>query len=63
MGPTLKGHDKIVRLPTGCGEQNMVHFAPNIYVMKYINSTDLNIDGIFRKAKSFLEKGKKYTSI
>ena len=57
MGPTLKGYDKIVRLPTGCGEQNMVNFAPNIYVMKYLNSTDLNVDDISNKAKGFLEKG------
>jgi len=57
MGPSLKGYDKIVRLPTGCGEQNMVNFAPNIYVIKYLNSTDLQVDNIVNKAKGFLEKG------
>ena len=28
--------ESLVRQPTGCGEQNMVKFAPNIYVMKYL---------------------------
>jgi len=60
MGPTLKGYEYIVRLPTGCGEQNMVNFAPNIYVMKYLNSTDLKVDKIYNKAKGFLEKGKSH---
>ena len=27
-----------MRQPTGCGEQNMVKFAPNIYVMKYLET-------------------------
>ncbi|KAJ8790941.1 hypothetical protein J1605_021035 [Eschrichtius robustus] len=26
-------------MPYGCGEQNMVLFAPNIYVLKYLNET------------------------
>ena len=29
-----------MRQPTGCGEQNMVKFAPNIYVMKYLVAVD-----------------------
>ena len=28
--------ESLVRQPTGCGEQNMVLFAPNIHVMKYL---------------------------
>jgi len=60
MGPTLKGYDKIVKFPTGCGEQNMVNFAPNICVMKYLNSTNLEVDKIFNKAKGFLENGKSH---
>lgn len=40
MGPALKGVKKLVRLPVGCGEQNMVLFAPNIFVLDYLTSTN-----------------------
>ena len=58
MGPTLKGFEKIIKLPTGCGEQNMVNFAPNIDVMQYLNSTNLAVDDIMKKAAGFLTTGK-----
>ncbi|XP_060581970.1 CD109 antigen-like, partial [Ruditapes philippinarum] len=32
MGPSINGLDKLLKLPTGCGEQNMLKFAPNIYI-------------------------------
>ena len=39
MGPSLTGLEKLVALPTGCGEQNMVRLAPNIAVLKYLTAT------------------------
>ncbi|XP_050401195.2 alpha-2-macroglobulin [Patella vulgata] len=39
MGPSLNSATDLLRLPYGCGEQNMINFAPNIYVMKYTKST------------------------
>ena len=36
MGPTLNNLERMVRLPTGCGEQNAASFAPNIYVREYL---------------------------
>ncbi|XP_066492385.1 C3 and PZP-like alpha-2-macroglobulin domain-containing protein 8 [Tiliqua scincoides] len=39
MGPTLKNLDNLLQLPFGCGEQNMIHFAPNIFVLKYLQKT------------------------
>merc|ERR1712224_1155452 len=32
LGPTLDGLERLVRLPTGCGEQTMITFAPQVYV-------------------------------
>jgi len=40
MGPTLSGLDKLLKLPTGCGEQTMILFAPNIHVLRYLTSTN-----------------------
>ena len=37
MGPSIEGLDHLVRLPTGCGEQNMLTFAPMISVRKYFD--------------------------
>ncbi|XP_047387857.1 C3 and PZP-like alpha-2-macroglobulin domain-containing protein 8 [Sciurus carolinensis] len=39
MGPTLNHLSSLLRLPFGCGEQNMVHFAPNVFVLKYLQKT------------------------
>ncbi|CAG0898545.1 unnamed protein product [Darwinula stevensoni] len=40
LGPSLQGIKSLVRLPTGCGEQNMVALAPNIFLLQYFNATD-----------------------
>ncbi|CAG0885196.1 unnamed protein product [Cyprideis torosa] len=39
LGPSLENLGSLVQLPTGCGEQNMLGFAPNIYVLQYLEST------------------------
>ncbi|XP_055347016.1 CD109 antigen-like isoform X2 [Paramacrobiotus metropolitanus] len=40
LGPTIYGINNLIRLPYGCGEQNMALFAPNVFVMKYLKSAD-----------------------
>ena len=44
-------------MPFGCGEQNMVLFAPNIYVLKYLNETQQLTQKIESKALDFLRAG------
>ena len=39
MGASIEGLDQLVRLPTGCGEQNMITFSPIISVRKYLVAT------------------------
>ncbi|KAI1893470.1 hypothetical protein AGOR_G00124050 [Albula goreensis] len=57
MGRAMKNLDKLLAMPYGCGEQNMVLFAPNIYIMKYLESTKQLTDEIKDKAVHFLESG------
>merc|ERR1711977_730871 len=38
LGPTLDGLERLVRLPTGCGEQTMITFAPQVYVTGYLDA-------------------------
>lgn len=36
MGNALQNVDRLLAMPYGCGEQNMVRFAPNIYIQQYL---------------------------
>ena len=58
MGPSLSGLDKLLTLPTGCGEQNMLGFTPNIYVLQYLTSTNQLTSDVESKAKSYMKTGK-----
>nr|UFX77148.1 alpha-2-macroglobulin isoform C [Biomphalaria glabrata] len=57
MGPALTNLDRLVKLPTGCGEQNMVGFVPNIFALKYLTETRRITDEIKSKALKFMEVG------
>ncbi|XP_034669011.1 CD109 antigen isoform X3 [Drosophila subobscura] len=57
LGPTLQNLDNLVRMPYGCGEQNMVNFVPNILVLSYLEVTNRKMPSIEAKAKKFLEIG------
>ncbi|KAK3238016.1 hypothetical protein CYMTET_51942, partial [Cymbomonas tetramitiformis] len=36
MGQTVAGLERLLRIPYGCGEQNMITTAPNVFVMQYL---------------------------
>ncbi|PKU32558.1 alpha-2-macroglobulin-like protein 1 [Limosa lapponica baueri] len=54
MGPALQNLDRLLELPFGCGEQNMVQFAPNIFILQYLNKTRQLDPEIEDKALKFL---------
>ena len=56
MGPTLNV-EGLLRLPGGCGEQNMVNFAPSIYIMKYLSTVGQLTRSVENKAKNIMTKG------
>ena len=57
MAPALENVGNLVRLPTGCGEQNMVGLVPNIYLLEYLRGVDKKMPEIERKAKSYMTIG------
>uniref|UniRef100_A0A3P9P539 C3 and PZP like alpha-2-macroglobulin domain containing 8 n=2 Tax=Poecilia reticulata TaxID=8081 RepID=A0A3P9P539_POERE len=57
MGPTLNNLDKLLRLPFGCGEQNMIHFAPNVFVLKYLQKTGQLSPEVENEATDYLLQG------
>ena len=52
MGPSIKGLERLVRVPTGCGEQNMIGMAPNVYVLGYLTQARQLTDAIGERAAS-----------
>ncbi|XP_010738618.1 alpha-2-macroglobulin isoform X2 [Larimichthys crocea] len=57
MGRAMKNLDKLLAMPYGCGEQNMVLFAPNIFILNYLKSTGQLTKEIQDRATRFLESG------
>ncbi|XP_052873254.1 thioester-containing protein 1 allele S3-like [Anopheles cruzii] len=47
----------LLSVPTGCGEQNMVRFVPNIEVLDYLTATGSKEAALIAKATGFLEQG------
>ncbi|XP_055932294.1 CD109 antigen-like isoform X3 [Argiope bruennichi] len=40
MGPSINSIDKLLYMPTGCGEQNLITVVPRIIVMEYLSKTN-----------------------
>ncbi|NXO52697.1 A2ML1 protein, partial [Aramus guarauna] len=57
MGNALQNLDCLLAMPYGCGEQNMVRFAPNIYIQQYLEKSGQLHPDIRAKAQGFLQSG------
>ncbi|XP_067398974.1 alpha-2-macroglobulin-like protein 1, partial [Emydura macquarii macquarii] len=57
MGTALQNIDRLLAMPYGCGEQNMVRFAPNIYIQQYLEKSGQLSPEIRDKAQGFLQSG------
>ncbi|XP_055684022.1 thioester-containing protein 1 allele R1-like isoform X2 [Lutzomyia longipalpis] len=57
LGSTIENLDKLIRLPFGCGEQNMLNFVPNIVVLNYLKITGKQTPEIEKKALKYMESG------
>lgn len=57
LSGTIKNLNKLIRLPSGCGEQNMLNFVPNIVILRYLKTIGQLKPDVERKAKSYTEKG------
>ncbi|XP_075938108.1 alpha-2-macroglobulin-like [Anarhichas minor] len=57
LGRALNNLDGLLRMPYGCGEQNMALLAPNIYILQYLRNTQQLTSAIKNKAIKFLTSG------
>lgn len=57
LGGTIENLHQLIRLPTGCGEQNMLKFVPNIVVLDYLTAAG-NLDPVVKsRAIKYLFSG------
>lgn len=61
FGPTvetsIQDPDKLILLPVGCGEQNMIYLAPTMYTMRYLKVTGKMTREQEEKGYDFIRKG------
>ena len=54
---TIEGLEKLLQMPFGCGEQNMILFAPNVFVSRYLKETGQLKPEIMAKAETLMITG------
>ncbi|NLT36330.1 MAG: hypothetical protein GXX83_10600 [Gaiellales bacterium] len=57
LAPSLAGLDQLLRMPLGCGEQSMVHFASATYILRYMKQAGVVEPEVQAKAERLLLTG------
>ncbi|XP_074548556.1 CD109 antigen [Halichoeres trimaculatus] len=57
LGLSIKNLDSLIQLPLGCGEQNMIRFAPSIYVLRYLDKSGRDDKEIRSRALGYMIEG------
>lgn len=67
LGAAMIHLDNVIRLPTDCGEQNLVHLMSNLIILQYLRATSqltptiqneavLNLETSYQKQLSYRRK-------
>ncbi|KAG4068586.1 hypothetical protein HA402_004927 [Bradysia odoriphaga] len=57
LGPSVKNLGRLIYMPSGCGEQNMLKFVPNIVVRNYLKAINQLTDDLEERTRLNLEIG------
>jgi CD109 antigen len=57
LANTLENIDALLKMPYGCGEQNMYNFAPSAFIYEYLNKTGQLTQEIEDKAFKIMQTG------
>lgn len=57
LGPSVNNLDRLLVMPHGCGEQNMLDFVPNVVVLDYLKRANRLSPSVQGKALRNLEDG------
>ena len=56
LGSSISGTENLLKMPYGCGEQNMVNFAPSMFIRAYL-------EGVGQLTKSIKEKSIRFMTL
>ena len=54
---SIDGLERLLQMPFGCGEQNMILFAPNVFVARYLQETGQSKPEIMARAENLMVTG------
>lgn len=57
MGSSISGIENLLKMPYGCGEQNMINFAPSMFIRAYLNTVRQLTPSIDKKSIRFMTSG------
>ncbi|XP_017758263.1 PREDICTED: CD109 antigen-like isoform X2 [Eufriesea mexicana] len=57
LGPSILNLANLIKMPSGCGEQNMLNFVPNIMILNYLKNTNQLTQAVQGKALRYMEIG------
>nr|XP_053636062.1 alpha-1-inhibitor 3-like [Cherax quadricarinatus] len=57
LGQTLENLGSLIRMPYGCGEQNMINLAPNIFILEYLDASRQTTPELRQKLLQFMDTG------
>lgn len=57
IAQSLSGLEDLIGMPYGCGEQNMIFFAPDVQVLRYLTLTGEDYPEIWAMAENFVNVG------
>jgi CD109 antigen len=57
IGQTIDGLASLIQMPCGCGEQTMLGFAPDVYILKYLVATDKLTVDLERTLRTYITSG------
>ncbi|MBW8039279.1 MAG: alpha-2-macroglobulin [Planctomycetes bacterium] len=57
VAQSINGVDDLLHMPYGCGEQNMIFFAPDVEILRYLDATEQLTPEVRAKAEYFITTG------
>jgi len=57
VAQSINGIDDLLQMPYGCGEQNMIFFAPDVEILRYLDASGQLTPEIRAKAEHFITCG------
>jgi CD109 antigen len=57
LGPSLDGLENLISMPGGCGEQNMLGLAPDVYIARYLKASKRDTPALMDTLVQYMTQG------